>query len=135
MLRIIVDTNVLVSSLLASGPSSAILDLWRNKRFTLISSIDLLNELITTLNRPRISKRISETDAKDLVKLLEERALFVAPEVKIEVCRDPHDDKLLKCAIESKANIIATGDKDLLTLHPFRGIDIIPPADVIKRIL
>ena len=134
MLKIVADTNVLNSGLLGSGPSSIVLDLWRNRKFVNITSTELLDELITTLQRPKIAKRISETDSEALVELIEERSIFVNPKIKFEICRDHHDDKLLECAVEGKVDIIGTGDGDLLILHPFRNIDILTPSDLIKRL-
>lgn len=51
------------------------------------------------------------------------------PLEQIEECRDPKDNKILEVAVEGKADVIVTGDKDLLVLHPFRGIPIIGPAE------
>jgi putative PIN family toxin of toxin-antitoxin system len=51
----------------------------------------------------------------------------------INVCRDPRDDKFLSLAVSGNADLIITGDKDLLVLHPFRGIDIIRPIDYLSR--
>ena len=134
MLKVVVDTNVLISGLLGSGASSAILDLWRDKRFVIVTSTDLVNELIATLSKPKISKRFSEIVSQELIELIEERAVFIDPKIKFEICRDPKDNKVLECAVEGKADLIATGDNDLLVLHPFRNIDIIPPSELLKRL-
>ena len=134
MLKVVVDTNVLISGLLGSGSSSAILDIWRNKRFVLVISSDLLNELIVSLVKPKISKRFSKIVSQSLLELIEERAVFIDPKIKLEVCRDSKDNKVLECAVEGNADIIVTGDNDLLSLHPFRGVDILPPSELLKRL-
>jgi len=50
----------------------------------------------------------------------------------IRVCRDPRDDKFLELAVDGRADLILTGDSDLLTLHPFRGIAILTPAQYLE---
>lgn len=60
---------------------------------------------------------------------IEMEALFIEPELRISVCRHPKDNKFLELAIAGNADCIVTGDKDLLVLHPFRGIKIISPSD------
>ena len=71
------------------------------------------------------------TTIKNLLKNLIRIGDFIEPKTKITVCRDPKDNKFLELAVAGKANCIVTGDKDLLVLHPFRGINIISPADFI----
>jgi putative PIN family toxin of toxin-antitoxin system len=51
----------------------------------------------------------------------------------IRECRDPKDDKFLELAVNGRANVLVTGDKDLLALHPFRGIPILAPAQYLSR--
>ena len=51
----------------------------------------------------------------------------------VQACRDPRDNKFLEVAVNGRADILVSGDKDLLALHPFRGIDIITPADYLTR--
>lgn len=133
MLKIVVDTNVLISGLLSMGPSHTLLTLWRNKRFTLVTSQALMDELITALARPKISRRIPEIDAKNFLKLLAEKAIITTPMTKIDECRDSKDNKVLESAIASKADGIVTGDGDLLVLNPFRSIEITRVRDFIKR--
>ena len=133
MPKVVVDTNVLISGLLGSGPPNRILDLWRDNTFVMVTSINLINELIATLHRPKIFQRILKEDMNNLIELIEERATLVSPSINLKVSRDPHDDKLLECAIQSKSDVIVTGDADLLVLHPFRGIDILSPVKFLER--
>lgn len=51
----------------------------------------------------------------------------------ITICRDPKDNKLLELAVSGNANFLVTGDKDLLVLNPFRGIEIIVPRDFLEK--
>ena len=133
MFKVVVDTNVFISGLLGIGPSNTILNLWRNKKFFIVISTELTDELITTLNRPKISKRIPKEDTETLIELIEERAVLLNPRIRLKVCRDSHDDKLLECALEGEADLIVSGDADLLVLNPFKNINILSPADFMKR--
>jgi len=134
MLKIVADTNVLISSLLESGSPKVILDLWVAENFSLVTSLKLINELTTTLKKPKLSNRISEADIESLLDLIHADAIIVNPTHTINDCRDPKDNKVLECAVEAGADVIVSGDLDLLVLDPFRGIDIILPSNLIKRL-
>lgn len=58
---------------------------------------------------------------------------IVAVEQPVRACRDPKDDKFLEAAVNGRADVLVTGDRDLLDLHPFRGIAILTPADYLAR--
>ncbi len=62
------------------------------------------------------------------MKYLQVALELISVHTRVQVCRDPKDDKLLALALDGHADAIITGDKDLLTLHPFEGIAIITPA-------
>jgi len=63
------------------------------------------------------------------LEALADQSVVVEPIISIETCRDPDDDKFLELAVEEEADLIISGDSDLLVLHPFEGIPILPPAD------
>ena len=90
----------------------------------------MLAELAQVLARPRIRAKYSLTDAdiRTLIDLLLLRGQAVAPVTQVVACRDPKDDVFLEVALAGQAERIVSGDNDLLTLHPFRGIPIITPA-------
>ena len=56
------------------------------------------------------------------------------PSTHIENCRDPKDNQILEVAVDGKADVIVTGDNDLLVLHPFRGVPIVGPAEFLARL-
>ncbi len=134
MLKIVLDANVFISSLLETGPSKVILDLWIDEKFILVTSPKLILELINALKKPKLTNRISPSDIESLLTLIQEDAMIVTPTQTINASRDAKDNKVLECAIQAKANIIGTGDKDLLVLHPYAGIDILPPSKLLARI-
>jgi len=127
---------VLVSALIRPrGALGQILQLLRDEQFELIYAQSLLTEFLTVINRPRIREKyhIGQDDVSAVLALIVLRGRLVQPERRIRICRDPKDDKFLEVAIEGEAGVIISGDSDLLTLHPFQGVNIMSPLDFIKR--
>jgi putative PIN family toxin of toxin-antitoxin system len=129
--RWVIDTNVLVSRLLAPGslPAQA-LDL-ALARGVLLASDATLQELGDVLGRPKFDPYISRADRAEFIQRLSGVTRVVPILRKISACRDPRDDKFLDVAVAGDARAIITGDKDLLALHPFHGIAIVSPADLL----
>jgi putative PIN family toxin of toxin-antitoxin system len=131
MLRVVVDTNVLVSAvILPASPTGAVVLHLRQGAFTPLYSAELLEELARVLARPRIRDKyhIIAADIRTILDLILLRGEFVEPVERVTVCRDPKDNVFLEVALAGRAEVIVTGDDDLLGLHPFRGIPIITPA-------
>jgi putative PIN family toxin of toxin-antitoxin system len=131
MLRAVVDTNVLVSAvILPVSRIGAIFLRLRQGAFTPLYSTEMLEELANVLARPRIRDKyhITDADIRTILDLILLRGEVVEPIERVTVCRDPKDNVFLEVALAGRADVIVTGDDDLLTLHPFRGISIITPA-------
>jgi len=136
-MRVVVDTNVLVSALIMPhGSVGPVLLRLRRGEYTLLYAQSFLEELVDVLNRPRIRHkyRLTEEDIHTLVSLILLRGEAVVPEQRITACRDPKDDKFLEIAVAGKADVIASSDQDLLTMHPFAGIPIVKPADFLRML-
>ena len=73
-------------------------------------------------------------DQRELLAILREAAIVVNPTRRVTDCRDPADNALLECALAGETDVLVTGDKDLLTLHPFRGISILRPTEFLHRL-
>jgi uncharacterized protein len=129
--RIILDTNVLISRLLLvdSRASRAVRRLM--DRSQPLASEDTLAELADTLSRPKFDRYVSREDRQRFFELFARVAEWVTITTTIRQCRDPKDDKFLELAIDGKADWIVTGDKDLLDLSPYQGIQILTPAAVL----
>ncbi len=131
--RIVADTNCLISRLLlpSSVPSQAV------RRAVdhgiLLVSEATMNELADVLSRPKFDRYIGLEDRQQFLRLLGRVAEFVAGVYTVRECRDPKDDKFLEVALSGKADLILTGDADLFTLNPWRGIAILSPAGYLKR--
>jgi uncharacterized protein len=131
-LRVVLDTNVIVSAVLLAGsvPRQAFdkaLD-----EGSILMSVPTILELVEVLHRDKLNKYLLEEERmRFLVALLKETELVEITET-ITVCRDSDDDKTLELAVSGNADRIVTGDKDLLVLSSFRGIPIITPDKFLK---
>jgi putative PIN family toxin of toxin-antitoxin system len=130
--RIVVDTNALVSRLLlpTSVPGQAVRKAVDN--CILLVSEATMNELADVLARPKFDRYISLEDRQQFLRLLGRLADFVPIVYPVHACRDPRDDKFLEVALNGKADLIVTGDADLLALHPWQGIAILSPGSYLK---
>jgi putative PIN family toxin of toxin-antitoxin system len=127
-LRFVFDTNVIVSALLLKHSVSRQAFDAALASGELLLSLAVISELNDVLKRKQFDKYILEEERMQfLAALVREATLIEITEIVAE-CRDPRDDKFLELAISGKAACIVSGDKDLLVLHPFRGIPIVTPA-------
>ena len=127
-MRVVLDTNAVVSALLFSGVSSKLVSLWQNGLITPLLSREILDEYLRVLSYPKF-----ELSEKEIKELIQEEILPFAEVVKPKrrlrvVRRDPSDNKFLECAIAGKASVIISGDKDLLSLGRYRQIRLQSPA-------
>lgn len=130
-MRLVVDTNILISALLAGTSLPAhLVDLWRQGRFDLLISTDQLDELNRVTRYPKIRERLTQALAGRLINELRDAAVMVTHLPAVTICNDPHDNYLLAMAVAGSANFLITGDKfDLLSLRLFNGTKIITVRD------
>lgn len=137
-MRIVADTNVVVSALLWGGLPRAVLNAAREGRVILFTSAPLIAELEDVFTRDRLARRfavIGRTPADALDRYLA-LVRFVTPiPLGTSVSRDPDDDQVLAAAIAAGADLIVSGDRDLLDLGGFRQIPIVAAAAAMERIL
>ncbi len=132
MLRILIDTNVLISALGWEGNEKELLDKILTKKYKLIQSQALLDELINVLKRPKFDY-ISLDKKSELLKYLTELAEMVNPKERIEMIKqDMTDNKILEAAVEGNADYIITGDEHLLNLKEFRKIRIVNAKEFLE---
>jgi putative PIN family toxin of toxin-antitoxin system len=135
--RAVLDTNVFISGLInPRGFPAAILKALRARRFTLLSSPPVNEEIIEVLNRPRIRDCYGLGDRIfDISFILWEVAELVIDLPEVKVCSDPDDDKFLATAAGGRADYLVTGDVgDLLHLREYKGVTIISPRDFFSRL-
>jgi putative PIN family toxin of toxin-antitoxin system len=130
--RLVVDTNVVLSAILFPGsvPGRA-LDLAQGS--VVLASKFTLQELKEVAERSRFDRYVEAEKRLRLVSEYTRAAVAVDIPFPIRACRDPRDDKFLEVAVHGRADVIVTGDTDLLALHPFRGIAILTPAEYLER--
>ena len=132
-LRLVLDTNVVVSGLLWGGHSRRLLELALTDAIALYSSPVLLDELGQTLHYAKLAKRITalHTTAQALVAHYSAMVTLVVPQqVPRVIARDADDDQVLACAVEARAHLIASGDQHLHSLGGnYQGVRIVTPAE------
>lgn len=135
-MRVVIDTNVWLSALLWGGQPILIIQLVEKKQIQAISSEDILVELTNTLQKSKLQKRLTQLKlSADNLVIVAKRlmTLVVIEEVIIPELRDPKDQMVLATAIAGNAQIVISGDKDLLVLHPYGDISILLPQDFLSR--
>ena len=124
-MKVVLDTNVLVSGVFWRGPSRDILDLWAQERIDVVVSPSILKEY------DRVLEEMERKKSTDVVEewrgFIIRQSILIYPEGKFRLCRDPHDDKFLHCAISAGAKLLISGDKDLLVLKRVSETDIVSP--------
>jgi putative PIN family toxin of toxin-antitoxin system len=128
------DTNVTISAVLfeQSPPGQALHAALRDGEL-LVSSASV-TELGEVLGRKKFDRYLAREERQDFLVRLMREATVVDITEEIRACRDAKDDKFLEIAVCGRASCVVTGDADLLTLHPFRGVPILSPAQFLDRL-
>src|ERR1700693_1211894 len=131
--RLVVDTNVFASAIIfqRSVPRQVVdhaLD-----HDVAIFSEATMSELAEVLSRSKFDSFVSRAERELFLAQIESAAEFVPILQSVRACRDPNDDKFLEVALNGRADVIITGDADLLGMHPWRGIAIVTPANYLRR--
>lgn len=131
--RVVLDTNVLISGLLSttSAPANAIEHAITSGQ--LIASAETLRELMSKLLSPKFDRYVTRERRDALLLRLAPLIEIVEIVQTVRMCRDPTDDKFLEAAVNGRADVIVSGDRDLLELNPFRGIAILSPTAYLDR--
>jgi len=131
--RVVIDTNVLLSSLFltTSTPAQAVDKGVTNAQ--LVATTETLRELIEKVLSPKFDRYVPRERRDALLLGLAPLLEIVEVVQRVQASRDPDDDKFLEVAINGRADVIVSGDGDLLDLNPFRGIAILAPAAYVDR--
>jgi putative PIN family toxin of toxin-antitoxin system len=98
----------------------------------LLVSHATISELADILAQAKFDRYVSLEQRLQFISLIANTAEFVPIIRPVRECRDPKDDKFLEVAANGRADLIITGDADLLALHPWRGVDILSPTDFLR---
>jgi len=133
-MRLVVDTNIFVSAAIRENSLPFSVISWLDHRGGLLKSDVTERELLDVLQRPHIMAVTSPSFRNGLPKILT-NAELVKINKQIVACRDPKDDKFLELAVNGHADLIVSGDKDLLVLNPFQGIPIIDSVAFVQGVM
>ena len=133
-MRVVVDTNVLVSGVFFGGMPSRILEAWRAGKIDLVVSPDILEEYRRIGDR--LEAQFADVTLAPFIALLVMTAEIIeSPDLPEQVSRDPDDDKFIACALAGDCQFIISGDKDLLELSGYQGVRIVAPREFLESVL
>lgn len=130
-MRVVVDTNVFVSSFFG-GPPREVIERWKRGDITLCVSRDLLDEYVEVLHRIGVPADLIH----ELLDLFASgyNLVFTASTTPLQILRDdPDDNMLFECAVELEAKLIVTGDKAVRNVGRYVDIDVVTPAEFLER--
>ena len=133
--RVVADTNTLVSGVLWTGKPAVVLELALRGKIEHFTSKYILEETEEVLRRPKFAKRLAAIRRRvpAVMRDLRDFSTVVSPADLMNASRDPDDDVVLATAMSAKAKAIVSRDKDLLILKKFRGISIFNSAEFLER--
>jgi putative PIN family toxin of toxin-antitoxin system len=135
--HIVLDTNIVTSALLWRGaPYQFLQTVRQHTDWQLYSSATLLEELASVLTRPALARQLAIIDrrAADVLRDYASAVTVIeAPPLAQPVCRDPDDDHVLALAMAAQADVIVSGDQDLLVLDRFSGIPIVTARQALEQ--
>jgi len=131
-MRLVVDTNVFVGAALNENSLPFQVVRWIEQHDGLLKPAATERQLLHVLRRPYIAAATIPSLREGVARMLADAELVPISE-RIAACRDPTDDKFLELAVNGHADLIVSGDGDLLVLNPFRGIPIVTQAMFVQR--
>lgn len=139
--RVVLDANIFVRSILSpKGLGAKIVDLWKQTKYVLLLSYDLLDEIADVLLRQKLMQKYnySYADVESLITLCKKQAIVIKPALIIQICRDPDDDKIINCAIVGRSHYLVSGDADLYDDNDVKrilfeyGVQVMKPENFIE---
>lgn len=133
-MRVVLDTNVLISAIFFSGPPSRILSAWLEDKFDLVVSTEILEEYRGTV--ARIGEKFPGVDLDPVLDRIALHALLVVPaKLPDDACSDWDDIKFLACAVACRADCVVSGDRALLRAAGYEGIEVVTPRRFLEQCL
>lgn len=133
-MKVVLDTNVVISGIFFSGPPSRILKAWKDSKIQITLSEEILEEY------QRVAEELSSGfPGIDIEKIIElftiYGEMFDTKNISVSVSEDPDDNKFIECAIASNSKIIISGDKHLLRITGYQGISVLKPGNFMDKYL
>ena len=127
-MKVVLDTNIIISGIFWKGPPNAILNLWLKDKIQAVATKAILNEYIGSLKNmdtnPELLNQWSVFILEN-IELTKDQSIF-------KICRDPDDNKFLNCTMSAEADYLITGDKDLLSLKDKVSVKIVSAQEFLK---
>jgi uncharacterized protein len=133
-IRYVLDTNVIVSSLLFEHSKPAQAFNYALHHGEVLLSSELLEELSDVLGRKKFDRFLTLEERDEFLETFVDRAILIDIIEKVLECPDPKGDKILELALNGQAQYIVSGDKDLLVLNPFRAVKIVTAEEFLKAV-
>ena len=134
-MRAVLDTNVLISSVISTGVPHEIVIKGVSSEYQIVVSVTTLTEFRDTLLKYPEKFQMDEGDVQQEVETIRYFAEFVDPDEEITAVEDdPDDDKFLEAAVAGNVDYIVSGDRHLLDLDSFQGIEIVEPRAFYERL-
>jgi len=131
--RIVIDTNVIISALFYGGLPNTLLELVAKGRVKPVASNEIISEYKEIVER--ISDRTGKLGKATAFNVLLSKIDLICSTTKISASRDPDDDKFISCAIDGKCKYIVSGDKDLLDLKSFENVEIVTVSSFLEEFI
>ena len=133
-MRIVLDTNVLVSGIFFFGPPNKILRSWSRGKVQVVVTPEILDEYRRVVNE--LHEKFPNVEVGPILDLIVVNSELCAPaRLPRPICADPADDKFFAGAVAAGANIIVSGNKHLLAVSGYRGITVVSPRGFVDRYL
>jgi uncharacterized protein len=123
-----VDTNVLISAMLFDGSTSAKALDKALTHYLFVQSEETLSELASTVRRNKFDKYKPLGEREQFLLTIARASKIVGITCTVSDCRDPKDDCFLELALSASSTLIVSGDDDLLSMHPYKGVDVVNPS-------
>ena len=133
-IRVVLDTNVLISSILFKGDLAGIVDLWKMGKIVPVVSRETFDEFRIVLEYPKF--KLTRDEIKSIIEkeVLPFFEIAETPAKVSRVCKDPDDDMFIECALPASADFIVSGDKHLCDVGAYKTIKIIKASDLLQMI-
>jgi putative PIN family toxin of toxin-antitoxin system len=132
--RVVLDTNVLISGVFFAGLPGRIVKAWRDGRFALVLSEEIIEEY-QRVGEALAGRQPSLSLAPILELIVARSRICIAPRLPEAVCDDPADDKFLACALAGGARVVVSGDKALLRTTGYGGVRVVTPRGFVTHYL
>lgn len=127
--RVVLDTNVFISSEFYKGICRKVIECWLDKKVDLLISSPLYEEIIEVLKRLNCDEKRVTYHKEILIR----KTIIITPTKAIKICRDPKDNKVLELCFKGEVDYLITGDKDLLIFKKYRKTKILTPKEFLLK--